>query len=106
MARASLQHNQRQPLRRVGLLPYTLPVPAQQGRGFDSPKQRRSSRAGYPNAAFCCVVRFAFYGRACGEGRESLPVPLPGLSPRTSCHPRLTARAAGFRPVAKEPIHG
>ena len=96
MARASLQHNQRQSLRRVGLLPYSCAVPAQQGRGFDSPFYRRSSRAGYPTAAFLLRSVFRFYGGTCGEGRKLLPEPVAGLSTPHVLPPSFDSGGGGF----------
>ena len=94
------------PLRRSGVLPYTSAAPAHQGHGFDSPTNRRSSRAGYPNAAFCCAVRFAFYGRACGEGRKLLPVPIPGLSTPHVLSPSFDSEGGRFQTCRIGAIHG
>lgn len=95
-----------QSLRRSGGLPYTSAAPAKQGHGFDSPTTRRNSRAGYPNAAFCCAVRFAFYGRACGEGRESLPVPCSGLSTPHVLSPSFDSEGGRFQTCQQGAIHG
>ena len=106
LARTAVRHGKRQPLRPGAWPPYTSAAPAQQGHGFDSPKQRRNSRAGYPIAAFCCAVRFAFNGRACGEGRKSLPVPLPGLSTPHVLSPSFDSEGGRFQTCRKGAIHG
>ena len=106
MARASLQHGQRQPLRRLGLLPYTCAAPAKQGRGFDSPFYRRSSRAGYPTAAFLLRSVFRFYGGTCGEGRKPLPVPFPGLSTPHVLPPSFDSGSGRFVDLLSRSHHG
>ena len=106
MARASLQHNQRQPLRWVGLLPYTLPVPAKQGHGFSRPYLRRKSRAGYPTAAFLLRSVFRFYGGTCGEGRKPLPEPQAGLSTPHVLPPSFDSVGGRFVDLSLRSHHG
>lgn len=71
-------------------LPYTGNASAHQRRGFDSPKNRRNSRAGYPMRLFCCAVRFASMAGRAGRGVSPCRFLFPVCQPRTSCHPRLT----------------
>lgn len=104
--RPALRHAWPNLLRHAGVLPYTCAALAHQGRGFDSPKNRRNSRAGHPIAAFSCAVRFAFNGGACGEGRESLPVPIPGLSTPHVPSPSFDSEVGGFQTCRIGAIHG
>ena len=87
-------------------LPYTFAAPAKQGRGFDSPKQRRNSRAGSSDSGFLLRSAFRFYGGTCGEGRKSLPVPLPGLSTPHVLPPSFDSVGCRFVDLLQRSHHG
>lgn len=83
----------------------TLPHPHTLRVGFDSPVLGAASRAiftiggGFFHVATREAVQHGpFNGGPCGEAARPAG-PNPVCQPRTVCHPHLTARAAGSKPV-------
>jgi hypothetical protein len=76
-------------------LHYTGAALANLGRGLGGPLLWRSSRAGFPFAAFCCAVRSSSTVGRSGRGVSPCRFQSPVRQPRTSCHPHLAVRVSG-----------
>ena len=87
-------------------LPYTLHVPAHQGRWLGGQFSRRNSRAGYPNAAFCCTSCSASTGGRGGRGENLCRNLEPVRQPATSPHQHLAVSRGGFLTCPLGAIHG
>ena len=93
-------------LRAARGLHYTAAAPANLGRGLGSPTKRRSSRAGFPFAAFLLRSASRFNGGTCGEGRKPLPVPLAGLPTPHVLPPMLGSLGGRFQTCPRGAIYG
>ena len=83
---------------------------SRKGYGFDSPVVKAQQPRPFTGQRLFCflipVLRWgmALFRQAVWDTCKGVPVPLPGLSTRTVCRLCLTAKAAGFKPVVKEPL--